>query len=157
MKLYRVNYAFLGTQADAKRMAKEFDTNYEQVEVPTDKEGLISYLNGMVGEYTTAEDEYETVAERQDPPIEEDEEVATYWPSADLQAAFEVAPITLQLELAVRAIDKADAQLRGKVLPVRVWGGGVRTPAGIAADLETEEEALEREKDAVPEDDEMFG
>ncbi len=44
MKLYRTpDGQFHGTQADA-RMA---DRNFKQVDVPTDKAGLIAYLNGQ--------------------------------------------------------------------------------------------------------------
>lgn len=50
MKLYIVNGTYLGTQAEAKAMKRElglgaFVPEMHQVEVPTDKEGLIAYLN----------------------------------------------------------------------------------------------------------------
>ena len=41
MKLYIANGTYVGTQAEAKKL----DRDYEPVEVPTDKEGLIAYLN----------------------------------------------------------------------------------------------------------------
>lgn len=41
MKLYLAAGQYVGTQADAKRL----DKGYEAVEVPTDKEGLIAFLN----------------------------------------------------------------------------------------------------------------
>lgn len=42
MKLYLANgVTYIGTQADAKRA----DKGFKQVEVPTDKEGLIAFLN----------------------------------------------------------------------------------------------------------------
>lgn len=41
MKLYIANGVYVGTQAEAKKLDKLFT----QVEVPTDKEGLIAYLN----------------------------------------------------------------------------------------------------------------
>jgi len=41
MKLYLANTVFYGTQAEAKKA----DKNFVQVDVPTDKEGLIGYLN----------------------------------------------------------------------------------------------------------------
>jgi hypothetical protein len=35
------------TQVDAKRLARERDTSYEQVDVPTDKAGLMAYVNEL--------------------------------------------------------------------------------------------------------------
>jgi hypothetical protein len=67
MKLYRIQathdeygtlYAWAGTQATAKKAAKEMDDMYhfklhrdpviEVVEVPTDKKGLLGWLNMYV-------------------------------------------------------------------------------------------------------------
>lgn len=46
MRLYVTpNGQWAGTQADAKAIAKEEGTGWEQVEVPTDKEGLLCFLN----------------------------------------------------------------------------------------------------------------
>lgn len=41
MRLYLANGQYVGTQAEAKKI----DRSFEQVEVPTDKEGLIDWLN----------------------------------------------------------------------------------------------------------------
>jgi hypothetical protein len=56
MKLYRISgqsraerREWAGTQADAKRIAKERGGFFDLIEVPTDKDGLIAYLNGMEG------------------------------------------------------------------------------------------------------------
>lgn len=43
MKLYLANGQYVGTQAEARKI----DKGFEQVEVPTDKEGLIDYLNNI--------------------------------------------------------------------------------------------------------------
>ena len=43
MKLYIANGSYYGTQADAKKIDKAF----ELVEVPTDKERLIAYLDEL--------------------------------------------------------------------------------------------------------------
>jgi hypothetical protein len=67
MKLYRVNGAFpyfVGTQAEAKREARDVKADWELVEVPTDKEGLIAFLNGMEqvdGRPETAQDQQDEV------------------------------------------------------------------------------------------------
>ena len=64
MKLYRVSanadvqkIVWVGTQSDATKARKEFvadgfkraELNTEEVDVPTNKEGLIAFLNGMEG------------------------------------------------------------------------------------------------------------
>jgi len=41
MRLYHAAGVYVGTQADAKRLDKDFT----QVEVPTDKDGLMAFLN----------------------------------------------------------------------------------------------------------------
>lgn len=46
MKLYLAAGHYTGTQADARKL----DRGFIHVEVPTDKEGLIAYLNGLAGE-----------------------------------------------------------------------------------------------------------
>lgn len=43
MKLYLAAGKYVGTQADARKLDKSF----AQVDVPTDKEGLIAYLNEL--------------------------------------------------------------------------------------------------------------
>jgi hypothetical protein len=37
----------VGTQVDAKRLAKERGTSWEQVNVPIDKDGLMAYINEL--------------------------------------------------------------------------------------------------------------
>ena len=52
MKLYRINTVtgprWHGTQADAKAEAKQLGTEFAQVDVPTDKPGLIAWLNAQM-------------------------------------------------------------------------------------------------------------
>jgi hypothetical protein len=52
MKLYRIThlsgYIWHGTQADAKLGAKQIGGTWEQVDVPTDKESLLQWLNDNV-------------------------------------------------------------------------------------------------------------
>ena len=53
MKLYQVYWdtddlmqcEWTGTQADAKRIMKEHDATIQEVEVPTDKPSLLTWLN----------------------------------------------------------------------------------------------------------------
>lgn len=49
MKLYLVGRKYIGTQAEAKSAAKTTGGSFEPVDVPTDKEGLIGYLNALSG------------------------------------------------------------------------------------------------------------
>jgi len=56
MRLYRTSKlhggdVWTGTQADAKRAGKEHASGWEEVEVPTDKAGLMEFLNGLVAVY----------------------------------------------------------------------------------------------------------
>lgn len=52
MDLYRIGNTFVGTQADARAEAKsqgvKFDAGRHNAKVPTDKAGLIAYLNELV-------------------------------------------------------------------------------------------------------------
>lgn len=43
MKLYLASGHYIGTQAEAKKV----DRGFRQVDVPTDKDGLIGYLNAL--------------------------------------------------------------------------------------------------------------
>lgn len=114
MKLYRTNAGFHGTQAEAKG----FDKNYEQVEVPTDKPGLLAFLNQLDNAQQDREDHYTTVVERQDPPIEDEPGDAPQTLNLQyLQTFFDQAPLTLQGELAVRAIDRLVAAAPKPVAP----------------------------------------
>lgn len=57
MKLYRTTLGtWAGTQADAKAIAKDQDpSGFETVEVPTDKPGLLEFLNEHMGSDTYTE------------------------------------------------------------------------------------------------------
>lgn len=73
MKLYIANGTYVGTQADAKAITKQFT----EVDVPTDKAGLIAYLNGLV-------------VERQDPQfIERSTPTVKPMPDAEARATFQ--------------------------------------------------------------------
>lgn len=106
MKLYIANGTYCGTQADAKAISKEFET----VDVPVDKAGLIDYLNGITPcplDHTPNAETIEAMNEVR---------AATGGPSipaagSDLDEAFAKAPIGQRLRLAVTAIDTADAMI----------------------------------------------
>ncbi len=87
MKLYIANGTYVGTQADAKAITKQFT----EVDVPTDKAGLIAYLNHVTKPLPDAEpdDQFETVVERQDPAfIERATPTAKPLPDAEARATF---------------------------------------------------------------------
>lgn len=72
MKLYLYNGTYLGTQGETKAALKEdglpqSTADEYMVEVPTDKPGLIAYLNGL--SVDRGGDEFETVVARNDPPV----------------------------------------------------------------------------------------
>lgn len=101
MKLYIAHGTYVGTQAEAKAITKDF----ELVEVPVDKAGLIDYLNGLCAAIV---DDTPAVVIENTPPttiIELPRE------PIDLDSAFEAAPLSMQLRLAVVAIDAASANL----------------------------------------------
>lgn len=106
MKLYLANGQYVGTQAEAKKIDREF----EEVNVPTDKDGLIAYLNTVATSTHPAlvrEDEFETVVERQDPPVHTT-------PVADLDELFEAAPLARQLHFAALAVEAARVSIKPK-------------------------------------------
>lgn len=47
MRLYRIGALWRGTEADAKAAAKEAGEDWHKVEVPTDKPGLLGFLNQL--------------------------------------------------------------------------------------------------------------
>lgn len=101
MKLYIANGRYIGTQADAKKLDKDF----EQVEVPTDKEGLLDYLNGLSRDVSGPADEYTTIVERQDPPVptgpsHSDQSVA-------IDDAWDALPLARKLHFGSLALEEA--------------------------------------------------
>lgn len=124
MKLYTVNQTYYGTQAEAKTAAKEagllFDPEGMQVEVPTDKPGLIAYLNELVRD-SGVEDEFTVIVERQDPEVSGEGTVVSHAERAvdlamlkstvDLDSAFQAAPLGQQLTLAAIAMENARSRI----------------------------------------------
>ena len=102
MKLYLCqDRTWAGTQADAKARGKDFDT----IEVPTDKPGLLSFLNQQAN---AVEDLRPVVAPAP---------VATIAPSYSDQSvatdeAFEALPLARQLHLAALALENARTAIK---------------------------------------------
>lgn len=127
MKTYFVAGRYYGTQAEAKKI----DKNFAEIEVPTDKPGLLAFLNErprLVEEVCTP------VVARQDPPADEAEkwaELGTRDAKTFLNYTnefFPGLPVETQLTLAVNALDNAQAEiarLRG------LQPGGIATPARV--------------------------
>lgn len=105
MKLYIANGIYVGTQAEAKRLDKAF----EQVEVPTDKEGLIAYLNSLIDARSDqcAPDEFEAVVVRQDPPVPPQPSYTAI--SIAIDEAWEGLALARRLHYAALAVEAARA------------------------------------------------
>jgi hypothetical protein len=115
MKLYFIHVAnqFVGTQAEAKALSKEhglkFVPEQDEVEVPTDKAGLIDYLNRLIANAPRAEDPDRVVKD-----VNEDIE-PTLAPKArpyaelstNLDELFAGAPLAHRLTLASLALEDA--------------------------------------------------
>lgn len=78
MRYYRVNGAFsflVATQDQAKREARELKCSWEPHDVPTDKEGLMAYLNSRSG---GTDDGVVVLAGTEVPLVESTEETYTH-------------------------------------------------------------------------------
>lgn len=104
MKLYIADGTYCGTQAEAKAISKQF----EAVDVPVDKAGLIAYLNNAALA-VAAETVADTVVALNTPS--NIAEAFTAQTPFDLDTAFERAPLRQRLRLAVTAIDAAEAAI----------------------------------------------
>lgn len=109
MKLYIANGQYVGTQADARAINKQFD----EAEVPVDKAGLIDYLNRYtpIG-FLQSEDEFTTVVERQDQPMPSyaDRTIA-------IDEVWEALPLARKLHFAAMAMEDARTALRRPATP----------------------------------------
>lgn len=112
MKLYMAAGQYVGTQADARKL----DKGFSEVEVPTDKPGLMAFLNAMV---LPAGDEFETVVERHDPPIGYAEQ------SVGGDEWFESIAVEHQLTLTQLALENARNEI-GRLKSIE--RGGIITP-----------------------------
>lgn len=106
MKLYIANGQYVGTQAEAKRL----DRDYEQVDFPTDKDGMIAALNNILMNerlpqptgYTDETDGGVTLT--YDKPSYTEQ-------SVDIDERFNQLPLAHQLSLAALALERARYQL----------------------------------------------
>lgn len=137
MKLYLVNDSngnalrFEGTQSEAKSASKLAEGDFEQFEVPTDKAGLIEFLNTgnpLIGQ--PSEDSYTPVFERQDPQVPSSSDV-----SIAIEDAWDELPLATQLHYAARAVEDARDQ-------IKVPNAKTKAPDGWeTAETSTEEDA----------------
>lgn len=106
-----------GTQADARALAREEGTGFEQREVPTDKEGLLCFLNchavkamsdGAAAMIAPALPVPPAPAAPQAPPAPS--YAAT---SLATDEAFEALPLARQLHLAALALENARGRIKG--------------------------------------------
>lgn len=102
MKLYIADGTYCGTQAEAKAISKQF----EAVDVPVDKAGLIAYLNDHC-ERLERTPNTETIAAMNECRAATGGDPVPF----DLDTAFEQAPLRQRLRLAVTAIDAAEVAI----------------------------------------------
>ncbi len=131
MKLYLIAGEYVGTQADArdlgKRVGIKIDADSHEAEVPTDKAGLLSYLNGLFADRGNWREEYETVVERCDPPTPYMTTPPAQLPgvnltdlSVGLDDDFQRLPLAHQLHLATLALENARQEIKPPVVdPLR--------------------------------------
>lgn len=110
MKLYLANGLYVGTQAEAKKL----DRDFTQVEVPTDKEGLINYLNAN---FAHADVDFDEVyADKPVKDVNEDlhperapraAEPAYTAQTLDLDEQWESLPLARKLHFAALAVEDA--------------------------------------------------
>lgn len=130
MKLYRTpDGVFYGRRANAGPKA-------EIVETDTDANSLAEFINRLLAKRdpdADQEDEFTTVAERQDPPIESYGKV-----TIDLDDAFMNAPLGQQLTLSAIALENARNQIGRENAPAKApqgyRGGKPRVEGGEVED-----------------------
>lgn len=161
MKLYHIFNRYYGTQAEARAGAKENDVKFvpedDTVEVPTDKEGLIGYLNklsstmrcgGGIFDDPVEADQFTTVVERQDPPVDQPERAD---PLA-FDDAWESMPLARKAHFAALFCE----EVRG-VIPKLVMPNAETRAAMAALNVDQVYETVdEMFADIEAEDDELF-
>ena len=105
-----------GTQADAKRMARERGTSWEPYEVPVDKAGLMAHLNAMLADinaemHMVKHVDFEEIRQSNTPEAQlAAREIANGNYTAISIAndeEFDKLPIARQLDFAARAMENA--------------------------------------------------
>ena len=107
MKLYLCqDGTYVGTQADAKLRGKHF----EQIEVPTDKEGLLAYLNQFVNAVEDLRPDEPVKDVNEDIHPERAPSRPSYTAqSLDLDDQWESLPLARKLHFAALAVEDARA------------------------------------------------
>ena len=120
MRLYRVSgqsaaerREWVGTQADAKARSKERGGFFDLVEVPTDKDGLIAYLNGMEAPAELSRDEilHSNTPEAQEAAKRLMQPESYAAKSLRFEDEFAAMPLATQLHYAALAMENAREKL----------------------------------------------
>ena len=103
----------VGTQADARAINKDFT----QVDIPTDKTGLMNYVQQLLRQIDDAcvrftEREENPPVESVDPPKITEREVSYTERSIEIDEIFQNLPLAHQLSLAALAMENARAKVR---------------------------------------------
>lgn len=104
MKLYILGRKYLGTQADAKAAAKTTGGQFQLVDVPTDKDGLMAYLNRLMENGAAPGP---TVQERMNALSAEAKGESYTDRSVAIDDVFEALPLARKLHFAALAMEEA--------------------------------------------------
>lgn len=112
MRLYVTNRGrWAGTQADASQLAREDNCRFKQVEVPTDKAGLLAWLNlGPIIE-APAPEPHSSLLNINQPLTTAVPQPCKVQESIRVDEDFDRLPLARQLDLAARAMENARAAL----------------------------------------------
>lgn len=115
MNLYCIAGRFCGTQQEARALCREaelpFVAEIYAVDVPTDKAGLIDWLNAQ---RPTAPQFISQVSAEGEQPVERYLPTSYAQRSVELDADFEALPLAHQLHLAALALENARTHVGGR-------------------------------------------
>lgn len=104
----------VATQADAKREAREKRCTWSQVDIPTDKQGLMGYINDLRRDLASVQPSSQILADEGNDdhvpvlPAERPSAGPSYVDaSLRIEDQFQLLPLALQLHLAAFAIERA--------------------------------------------------
>lgn len=123
MRLYLTSAGWCGTQAEARAFGKDFD----QIEVPTDKAGLIAFLNGQFNATNDLVESRDEVIAAATPVVVPVQSYADF--TTRLDDAVAAAPLAQRLTWASLALEDARTALHPAEHRKQAWG----QPAGELA------------------------
>lgn len=105
-----------GTQAEAKELAREEASGWEQRDVPTDKDGLLSFLNAHAVDamHGDARAMIEAHANQEPTPAPTSAPAPVTYADRSLaiEDAWDALPLATQLHFAARAVERARTAIK---------------------------------------------